>query len=178
MVTRHLCTLVRGQLVRRSETETTPMHVKHHRPLPCEARCPNVQLQHVLALPSVVPVKEERLLDAGPSMQILRTVCSVHQGRILVRPRRGRLGWKPAILSGRGCAIRNTFERKNTAIDKPAHLAVLRLCNRRARRGDIAGLLVSGGLDAIGCECRFSRHHAHSRGGRKKKCLAASEDAL
>src|SRR5579863_1563597 len=122
MMARHLCALVRRQLVRRPEAEPAPMHVEHHWTLACEARCPNVQLQHVLALPAVVPVKEERLLDAGPSMQILRTVCSVHQGRILVRPRRGRLGWKPAILSGRGCAIRNTLERRTPPSTNPRTL--------------------------------------------------------
>src|SRR5579863_9326870 len=177
MITRHLCALVRWQLVRRSETEPAPMHVKHHRPLPRQTRRPYVQLQHVLALPPVVPVKEERLLDSRPCMQVLWAVCSVHQGWILVRPRRGRLGREPAILSGRRCAIRNTFERQDTAIQKSAYLAILRLRDRRARRRDVAGLLVSRGLDAVRCECRLARDDAHSGGGRNKERLAASEHA-
>src|SRR5580698_7067891 len=113
MMARHLCALVRWQLVRRSEAESAPMHVEHHWTLACEARRPDVQLQHVLALPAVVPVEEKSLLDAGPCMQCLWAVCSVHQGWILVRPRRWRLGREPAILPGRSCAIWNTFERQD-----------------------------------------------------------------
>src|SRR5271163_3952303 len=127
MMTRHLCALVRWQLVRRSEAEPAPMHVEHHWTLARQARGPDVQLQHVLALPAVVPVEEKRLLDAGPGMQILWAVCSIHQGWILVRPRCGRLRRKPAILPGRSCTIRNALERQDTTIQKSAHLAILRL---------------------------------------------------
>ena len=53
---RHLRAFVRGQFVRRAEAEPAAVHVEHHRALAGQARRPDVQLEHVLALPAVVPV--------------------------------------------------------------------------------------------------------------------------
>src|SRR5579863_3589124 len=66
MMSCHLGAIVRGQLIGRTKAESAAMQVQHHRTLAAQARRPNVQLQHVLALPCVIPVEKKGLLDAGP----------------------------------------------------------------------------------------------------------------
>lgn len=61
----------------------SPMDIKHHRKLACQAGRPDVQFKHVLALPSVIPILEKGLLYACPGMQGLRAVRTVDQRRIL-----------------------------------------------------------------------------------------------
>src|SRR5947209_5613045 len=50
------------------------MRVQHHRTLAAQTESPNVQLEHVLALPSVIPVEKKGLLDTGPGVQGLRAI--------------------------------------------------------------------------------------------------------
>src|SRR5262249_31502862 len=109
------------------------MHVEHHRALPRQARRPDVHLQHVLALPAVIPVEEKRLLYTRPRMQSLRAIRAVGQSRILILPWNWRLGWKPPILAGCGRSVGHTFERQYASIHESSHFAVLGLRNRRPR---------------------------------------------
>src|SRR6185369_9987638 len=139
---RHLRTLVRGQLIRRSKAETTPMHVKHDRSLASQVERPDVQLEHVFALPTVVPVEEEGLLDACPGMEILRAVRAIRQSRVLVRPWLGRPGRQPAILFCSGSPVWHTFEPKPAAIQYSAQFAMLGIRNRRQRDRSVARLLM------------------------------------
>src|SRR5580700_8187550 len=105
------------------------MDVEHHWASTGKARRPDVQLEHVFALPPIVPVLNERLLVSGPSVQILWTVRAVDQSWIFIVPWSRRFSWKPAILTCSGCAIRNAFEGENIARDKTAHFAILRIRN-------------------------------------------------
>src|ERR1700761_2782433 len=77
MVPGHLGPIMRRQLIGGAKAETTAMQVHHDRTLPAQARRPDIQLQHVFALPSVIPVEQKSLLNAGPGMQRLWTIGSV-----------------------------------------------------------------------------------------------------
>src|SRR5436305_15051072 len=96
---RHLGAVMRGQLIRRTKAEPAAMHVEHHRTLAAQAGCPYVQLQHVLALPSVIPVEKKGLLDAGPWVKRLRAIGAIDQSWILVSLGRWRFCRKPAVSS-------------------------------------------------------------------------------
>src|SRR5689334_17349383 len=149
---RHLRAFMRWEFVRRTKAEAAAMHVEHHRSFSGQARSPDVQFEHVFALPAVVPVEEESLLCARPCMQVLRAVCSIRQGWIFVGPRRGRFGGKPAVFSGCGLSVGYALESENAAVEKSAHFAVLRFGNRRTRSGAVARSLVGWCLDAVGSE--------------------------
>ncbi len=177
VVPRHLRALMRGQFVRRTEAESSAVHVEHHRTLAGQARRPDVQLEHVLALPAVVPILDEGLLRARPGVQVLRAVRPIDQRRIFVRPRHGWLSGQPAVLAGRGLAVGNTLEGENTAVDKSAHFAVLRVGDRGARGRTVAGSLVGRRFDAVGSESVLAGRNAHACGGGKNECLAACQNS-
>src|ERR1017187_271392 len=153
VVTRNLHALVRRKLVGGAEGETASVDVKHYGTLAGKARRPDVQLQHVLTLPAVVPILDEGLLRACPGVQVLRAVGPIHQRGELVRPRFEWLRREPAVLAGCGLAIGYALEGENTAVEESAHLAVLRVGYRRAGGRDVAGLLMNPSLDAVGSEC-------------------------
>src|SRR4051794_14656123 len=142
VVPRHLRAFVRRQFIRGSEAVPSPVNVKHHRAPARQAGCPDVQLEHVLALPAIVPILNEGLLGTGPRVEVLRAVCTIHQRRIVVRPGSRRLGRKPAVRPCSRLAIGHTLERENSTIHESAHLAVLRPGNRRARRRAVTGFLM------------------------------------
>jgi len=83
-------------------------------------------------------------------MQGLGAIRSIDQSGIFICPWLRRLGRQPAILSGRGAAIGNALECKDTAIEKSADLSVLRLADGRARRRAVSRPLVGCSLDAVG----------------------------
>ena len=149
MMSCHLGAIMRGQLIRRTKAESAAMQVQHHGTLAAQARRPNVQLQHVLALPSVIPVEKKGLLDAGPWMQGLRAVGAIGQSWILVCPGRGRFCGQPAVFSGRRLAVRHAFERKHSVNQESAHLAILRFCNGGTRGGAVSGFLMRSGFCAV-----------------------------
>src|SRR5665213_15693 len=148
-MTRHLCAFMRRQFVRRSKFEPAAVYIKHHRTAAAQARCPDVQLQHVLALPAIIPILQKRLLFACPVMQMLRAVSSVYQGRVFVFPRHWRLWRKKAIFAAGVLSERNSLECENIAIQVAPHRAVLRLRDGAARRAASSRLLVCSRFDAV-----------------------------
>ena len=143
VMSRHLRAFMRRQFVRGAETVAAAVEIDHHRALAAQGRRPDVELEHVLALPTVVPILDERLFDARPRMQGLRAVRAVDQRGILIRPRSRRFRGKPAILT-RGClTVRNSFEGEDAAVEIAAHFAVLRLRDCGTRRRQISGALMS-----------------------------------
>src|SRR6185312_4877544 len=151
------------------------MQVHHHGTLAAQARRPDVQLEHVLALPAIVPIKKKSLLSGRPWMQVLRTIGAVGKRRKFVSPRRGRLSRKPSVLASRGLAVGNALEGENAPIEESAHFAILRLCNRRTRSGAVPGLLVRGCLNAVRSECRLGGREACACRRRKNQRLPARE---
>jgi hypothetical protein len=116
VVSRHLRAFMRRQFVRGAEAVATAVEIDHHGALAAQGRRPDVELEHVLALPAVVPVLDEGLFDARPGMQGLRAVRAVDQRGIVICPRGRRFGGEPAILA-RGClAVRDTFEGEDAAV--------------------------------------------------------------
>ena len=73
----------------------------------------------------------------------------------------GRRGEKGFALAFTACvlAVRNSFEREDTSIDKPAYLAVLCLCHGVLWRRTIAGFLM---------RCRFDVVHRLGRHGERQ----------
>ena len=61
---RHLRALMRRQFVRGAEAEAAAVEIDHHGALAAQARRPDVELEHVFALPAVVPVLDEGLFEA------------------------------------------------------------------------------------------------------------------
>ncbi len=178
VVSGHLRPVLRGELVGRAEEVAAAMQVDHHRTLAAQAGRPDVQLQHVLALPSVGPLLEERLL-ARPVVQALRAVGSVGQGGILAVPRRGRLGRKPAVLAPRVRPIRDALEREDAVLDVATHLPVLRLGHRGARGGAAPrwSVLVRRGMSAVGAVSGSTQRGSDSRRGGEKQHFATIERA-
>jgi hypothetical protein len=125
------------------------MEVHHHRATARERRRPDVELEHILAQPAVVPVLDKGLLDRSPGREGLRTVGAVSERWILVGPLRGRFERKPAIFTARVLTVRHSFEGEDAASEEAADEAVLGLGDGRAWRGDGARLLVYTGLDAL-----------------------------
>ena len=189
MMPRHLRSFVRGQLIGRAEAETAAMKIDHHRTLAGEAGRPDVELEHVFALVAVVPILDERLFNrtphgvalallgegAIPAMQVLRAIRSVDQRGIFAVPGLGRFGRQPPVLAARVLAIGYSFEREDVAIHKTAHLAILRVRDRLARRGAVSRLLMRGGLDAVGRAGCSRQRGAQARGSAKLQRLAAIE---
>src|SRR5947208_16701310 len=120
---RHLGAIMRGQLIGRTKAESAAVHVEHHRTLAGQAGRPNVQLKHVLALPSVIPVEKKGLLDAGRWVQGLRAIGAVDQSWILVSPARWRFCRKPAVFCGGCLSVRHAFEREGAVNRESSHLA-------------------------------------------------------
>src|ERR1017187_1450972 len=147
VVTRHLRALVRRKFVGGAEGETASVDVKHYGTLAGKARRPDVQLQHVLTLPAVVPILDEGLLRACPGVQVLRAVGPIHQRGELVRPRLEWLGREPGVLAGCGLAIGYALEGENTAVEQSAYLVVLGVCYRLAWGRFVPGLLMTPSLD-------------------------------
>ena len=145
----HLCAIMRGQLIRRTKAESAAVHVEHHRAFAAQAGRPNVQLQHVLALPSVIPVEKKGLLDAGPWVQGLRAVGAVDQSWLLAGPGRGCLRRKPAVFAGGCLAVRHAFEREGSVNQESSHLAILRFRDGGTRGGAVSGFLVRSGFYAV-----------------------------
>src|SRR4029078_3373670 len=170
-----LCTLVRRQLVRRPEAESSAVHVEHDRTPSGQARRPDVQLEHVLTLPAIIPILNESLLRARPGVQVLRAICSINKRWIFVSPWCGRLGRKPPILSGGRLPVGNPLECDNTPVDKSAHLPGPGIGHCRARGRADARPFAGCSLDAVGTECTLSCN-AHSCGGREKQRLSAGEN--
>src|SRR5271157_1259765 len=151
---------MRGQFIRRPEKEPAAMDIEHDRALACQARRPDVQLQHVLALVAVVPVLKERLLDARPVMEILRTVPAVNQSWILILPGFRRLGRQPAVLAACVLTVWNTFKGEHTSIHKTPNLTVLCVRDCSAGRRTVSGFLVGGGFGAIERNSRLAHGKA------------------
>ena len=175
VVPRQLRAFMRGQLIGRAEAEATTMKIDHHRPLAAEAGGPDVQLEHVLAHITVVPIEQERGLDPLIVMQSLRTVSAIDQSRIFVVPGLRRLGRQPAAGAAGVLAVRHALESEDAAIEKAAHPAILSVGHRRARRGAISRLLVHSGLGAVERVGRPGQHGSHARRRGKKQRLAAIE---
>ena len=133
VVPRHLRPVLGGELVRRAEREAAAVDVEHHGTLAGQAGRPDVHLEHVLALPPVGPLLEERLL-ARPVVQTLRAVGPVGQRRILAIPRLGRFGRKPAVLSAGVRTVRHALEREDPVLHVAAHLPVSRVRHGRPGR--------------------------------------------
>ena len=110
------------------------MEVDHHRALAGERRCPDVQLEHILAHVAVVPILNEGLLDPREVVQMLGAVGSINQSGVLVFPGLGRLGRQPAVLAAGVLAVRHALEGEHAAIHKAANLAVLGVRDRGAGR--------------------------------------------
>ena len=172
---RHLRAFVRGQFVGRAEAEAAAVEIDHHRTLAGQAGRPDVQLEHVFAHVAVVPILDERLLDRREVMQALRAVGAVDQGGIFAVPRLGRFGRKPAVLAAGVLAVRYSLEREDAVIDEAAHLAILRVRDRRARRRAVSRRLVRGGLGAVGRVGGGGQRGSHARCGGKQQRLAAAE---
>ena len=149
VVAGHLRAFMRRELVGGAEGETAAVEVHHHWPGAGERRRPDVELEHVLAEPAVVPILDEGLLDGGPGMEGLRAVGAVGEGGVLVLPGRGRLEREPAIFAAGILAVGHALEGEDAASEEAAHRAVLGLGDGRAWRGDGARLLVHAGLDAV-----------------------------
>src|SRR5690606_8990789 len=175
VMSRHLRAVLRRQFICGAEAESAAVEIDHHWALAAQARRPDVELEHVFALPTVVPILNERLLDGCPWMWVLRAVGAVNERRPLVLPRSGRLGGKPTILTRRCLPVRNTLEDEHTVVEVAAHFAVLCLGDRRSRRRDAAGAATNSRLlGVVGRSCIARRRHAQSRSRRKNERLAAS----
>src|SRR5665213_2389994 len=149
-MTRDLRAFMRGQFVRGAKLESAAVDIEHDGPLAAQARRPDVQLQHVFALPAVIPVLDECLLIAGPVVQSLRAICTINKSRILILPRHRRLCRQPAILAARVLSVRNALEGKHASIQVPANFSILRVGNSTARSGTSSRLLlVHSGLNAV-----------------------------
>ena len=178
VVPRHLRPVLRRELVRGPEREAAAVDVEQHGTLAGQARRPDVHLEHVLALPAVGPLLEERLL-ARPVVQALRAVGPVGQRRKLTVPRLGRLGRKPAVLAAGVRAVRHALEREDPVFHVAAHLAVS--CVRYGGPGRAAASrrrLARGGSGRLGALERLRRvrqRDAKARGGGQVQQLATTQ---
>ena len=172
---RHLRAVLRGEFVGRAEREAAAVDVEHHRAPAGQARRPDVHLEHVLALPAVGPLLEERLL-ARPVMKALRTIGSVGQGRVLAVPWLGRLGRQPPVLSPGRRAIRHSLERDDAIVHVAAHLAVLRGRHGRSRRAAApCGRLGPGRPGGLGGVSGAGQRGPHARRGGQAQHLPTIE---
>src|SRR5512146_2562142 len=149
MMPSHLCAFVRRQFIGRAEFESAPVDVEHYRATASQARRPDVQLEHVLALPAVIPILQKCLLDSSPIVQMLRTIGAVNQGRVFILPRRGRLRRQETIFAACVCAVRNSLERKDISRHVATHRTILCFRDRGAWGAATARLLMSTGLYAV-----------------------------
>src|ERR1039457_6872908 len=117
------------------------------------------------------------LHDALPisGVQVLRAIRPVNQRRIFAGPGLGRFGRQPPVLATRIRAVRNPFEREDVAVHKTAHLAILRVRDRLARRGAGSRLLMHCRLDAIGRAGGSRQRGTDAGGGGKQQRLAAAD---
>ena len=178
MMPRHLRSFVRGQLIGRAEAETAAMKIDQHRKLAGQAGRPDVELEHVFAHVAVVPILNERLLDAREVMQTLRAIGAVDQGGVLAVPWLGSFGRKPPVLASRILAIGYSFEREDLVIEKAAHLPILRVRDRRTRRGAGSRLLMRGGLGAVGRASCSRQRGSQARGGKQQRLASIKLEVI
>ena len=171
----HLGAFLRRQFIGRSKFEPSAVDIEHHRARSRQARRPDVQLQHVLALVPVVPVLKERLFDRCEVVEVLPTVRPVHQSGVFVLPGLRRFRRKPAVFAACVLAIGNALEGENAAIEETSNLAVLGFRDCRAGRGAVAGFLVRGGFGAVECERRPVEGEAHAHSRRQKHRLTTAQ---
>ena len=152
------------------------MNVEHDGPAAGERRRPDIQLEHVLALPAVVPVLKEHLLLAMPVVQALRTIGSVDERGVLPVPGNGRLGGQPAIFPTGVLTVGNALEGEDIAGHEATHFAVFRMGHRGGwRRTKRRLLLVNSGLDAVGGVSRTRHRSGHPGARRKLQCIATTQ---
>src|ERR1035441_9382205 len=113
------------------------------------------------------------LHSAESRKEVLWAVRSVDQSGVLVIPRLRGLGGQPTVGASGVLAVGNALEGKNASIQKTAHLAILRVGNRGARGRTVSGLLVRGGLYAVGSESGFPEGGAQASRCRIKQRLTA-----
>ena len=112
-----------------------------------EARCPDIQVQTVLAHVEVVPAVEEGSDVVRILHHRLRSAGAIEYCISHSFPWLWRLCRHEAVLSGSACTVRNTEEGVGVAHDVSAYLAVLRV-----RDGDVVTdeqLLVSAAEEVL-----------------------------
>src|SRR5580698_1520560 len=108
-------------------------------------------------------------------MQVLWTIASVDQGRILIAPWNGWLGGEPSIFTGCRLSIGNTLERDNASVDESPYLAILGIRDCRTWGAAVSRFLMSCRFGAVGCPNGFPEGELYSCRRRQHQRLAAIE---